>query len=283
MCRWLAYRGAPLRTSELILHPQHSIIAQSLDSPLGAEPVNGDGFGFGWYPGGDDEPRPGVFHSIEPAWHDRNLRELTRAVTSPLFFCHVRAAAGPPIQQSNCHPFRYGNWLFMHNGSIADFARLKRELVLSVDESLYTHIQGTTDSEVVFHLALTLGLCDDPVDAMGQAIGRVETVGRAHGVTFPWQGTVAVTDGRTIWAFRYSTQGRSRSLFHSVDVDTLRELYPDVERLQLFSDDAHVVVSEPLNDLPGAFVEVPESTVAVLDSTGYHHHEFSPATAVIRG
>lgn len=283
MCRWLAYRGAPLRTSELILHPQHSIIAQSLDSPLGAEPVNGDGFGFGWYPAGDHDPRPGVFHSVEPAWHDRNLRELTRAVTSPVFFCHVRAAAGPPIQQTNCHPFRYENWLFMHNGTISDFGRVKRDLVLSVDEALYPHIQGTTDSEVLFHLALTLGLRDDPVDAMRQAIGQVETVGRAHGVTFPWQGTVAVTDGRTIWAFRYSSQGRSRSLFHSVDVATLRELYPDVERLQLFSDDAHVVVSEPFNDLPGTFVEVPESTVAVLDASGYHHQEFSPPTAVIHG
>ena len=47
MCRWLAYCGEPLRPSELILHPEHSLIAQSLDSPLGAETVNGDGFGFG--------------------------------------------------------------------------------------------------------------------------------------------------------------------------------------------------------------------------------------------
>ena len=276
MCRWMAYRGAPLRASELILHPQHSIVAQSLDSPLGAEPVNGDGFGFGWYPTGDGSGQPGLFHSIEPAWHDRNLRELTTAITSPLFFCHVRAAAGPPIQQTNCHPFRHENWLFMHNGSIADFGRVKRDLVLEVDPDLYPHIQGTTDSEVLFHLALTLGLRDDPVRAMQRAIGNVETIGRSHGVAFPWQGTVAVTDGATIWALRYSSQGRSRSLFHSVDVATLRALYPHEERLDLFSDDAHVVVSEPFNDLPGTFVEVPESTVAVLDESGYHHQQFQP-------
>lgn len=50
MCRSLAYSGEPLRPSSLILDTQHSLVAQSLDSPLGAETVNGDGFGFGWYP-----------------------------------------------------------------------------------------------------------------------------------------------------------------------------------------------------------------------------------------
>ena len=277
MCRWLAYRGAPLPTSELILHPVHSIVAQSLDSPLGAETVNGDGFGFGWYPEGVGPRRPGVFRSIEPAWHDRNLRELTEVTTSPLFFCHVRAAAGPPIQQTNCHPFRHENWLFMHNGTIAEFPRVKRDLVLAVDPELYLGIQGTTDSEVLFHLALTFGLRDDPIQSLQRAIGLVETTGRAHDVRFPWQGTVAVSDGTTIWALRYSTQGRSRSLFHSVDITTLHQMYPDVERLALFSDDAHLIVSEPTADLPGAFVEVPESTVAVLDSAGYHHREFTPS------
>jgi len=277
MCRWLAYRGAPIRASELMLHPEHSIVAQSLDSPMGAETVNGDGFGFGWYAAGDGRGAPGMFHSVEPAWHDQNLRDLAEAVRSPLFFCHVRAAAGPPIQQTNCHPFRHESWLFMHNGTVAEFGQLKRELVMAVDPDLYPHIQGTTDSEVVFFLALTLGLRTDPVAAMSRAVGLVEATGREHGVAFPWQGTVAVTDGSTIWAFRYSSQGRSRSLFHSTDIATLHQWYPDAERLKLFSDDAHVVVSEPLNDLPGAFVEVPEATVAVLDATGYHHEPFRPA------
>ena len=88
------------------------------------------------------------------------------------------------------------------------------------------------------------------------------------------QGTIAVSDGTTLWTFRYSTQGRSRSLFHSVDISTIRELYPDAERLSLFGDNAHVVVSEPLNDLPGTFMEVPEATVAILDPDGYRHQPF---------
>jgi glutamine amidotransferase len=275
MCRWFAYRGAPIRTSELLLHPVHSIVAQSLDSPLGAEPVNGDGFGFGWYSSSGDGP-PGVFRSIEPAWHDQNLRSLAEATESPLFFCHVRAAAGPPIQQTNCHPFRYDGWLFMHNGGIADFARVKRDLVLAVDPELYPFMLGTTDSEVLFHLALTLGLRDDPAGAMSRAIGLVEHVGHEHGVQFPFQGSVAITDGATVWAFRYSSQGRSRTLFHSSDIADLRAIYPSEQRLSIFSDDAHVIVSEPINDLPGAFLEVPESSLAILDESGYRHADFVP-------
>ncbi len=275
MCRWIAYLGEPLKPAELILDSPHSLVAQSLDSPLGAETVNGDGFGFGWYPTKDArEPGPHVFRSIEPAWNDQNLRELTQAIESPLFFSHVRAAAGPPIQQTNCHPYRHDNWLFMHNGALADFHAVKRDLTLAVDPSLYPNIQGTTDSEVLFYLALTLGLTHDPVAGMTKAIQHVETVGHQHGVEFPMQGTVAVSDGITVWAFRYSSQGRSRTLFHSVDIATLEKMYPEQAKLRNFGKHAHVVVSEPLSDLPGAFVEVPESSVAILDSAGYHHAPF---------
>ena len=226
MCRWLAYCGEPLRPSELILHPQHSLIAQSLDSPLGAETVNGDGFGFGWYPAGPGGECSGLFRSTEPAWNDQNLRELTQAIESPLFFSHVRAAAGPPVQQTNCHPFRFGNWLFMHNGALAGFGSVKRDLTFAVDPSLYPHIQGTTDSEVLFHLALTLGLREDPVAAMAKAIQAVEAAGREHGVKFPMQGTVAISDGVTLWAFRYSSQRQTRTLFHSADIASLQQTYP---------------------------------------------------------
>src|SRR5260370_7554893 len=75
MCRWLAYSGAPVRIEDLLYTPAHSLIEQSLHSDLGAETTNGDGVGVGWY---DDQPEPGGFHSVEPAWHDRNLRDLAR-------------------------------------------------------------------------------------------------------------------------------------------------------------------------------------------------------------
>ncbi|GAB3398630.1 class II glutamine amidotransferase [Humibacter soli] len=277
MCRWLAYSGEPLRPSLVILDAKHSLVKQSLNSPLGAETVNGDGFGFGWYPTGTKDPTPAIFHSTDPAWNDINLRELTSAIESPMFFSHVRAAAAPPIQQSNCHPFRHDNWLFMHNGAIVDFHKIKRELTFAVDPSLYPEILGTTDSEVLFYLAITLGMQDDPIAGLGAAIQMVEKVGRDAGIAFPMQGTVAMSDGASIWAVRYSSAGRSRSLFHSVDAPTVREMYPDMKQFEVFGEKAQLVVSEPLNDLPGLFKEVPESTAVILRDGTYEHRPFLDA------
>ncbi|MET4156665.1 class II glutamine amidotransferase [Agromyces sp. PvR057] len=275
MCRWLAYSGEAIHPALLILEPRHSLVAQSLNSPLGAETVNGDGFGVGWYPATDElMPEPALFHSIEPAWHDENLRELTQAIHSPLFFSHVRAAGGPPIQQTNCHPFRHGRWMFMHNGVIADHLRLRRDMMLALDPELFPLVHGTTDSEVVFYLAITYGLQDDPIAGLGRALRRIEEIGLAHGVPKVVQGTFAVSDGETMWAFRYSSTHRSRTLYYSVDMPTLQEMYPEVDRLRLFGAKARVVVSEPLTDLPGAFVEVEESTVVTLDADGFREDGF---------
>jgi predicted glutamine amidotransferase len=141
------------------------LIDQSLHARLGATTTNGDGFGVGWYTDGE---APGLFRSVEPAWNDRNLRELAGHVRSPLFFAHIRASTGTAIQQPNCHPFRYGRWLWMHNGLVHDFARVKRDLVLAIDEGLYPSVEGSTDSEVLVHLALTFGLEQDPPSAVAR-------------------------------------------------------------------------------------------------------------------
>ena len=261
MCRWLAYSGSPILMSRALYSPANSLIDQSLHSKLGAEATNGDGFGVGWY---DDTPTPGVFKSIEPAWNDQNLRELSGHISSGHFFAHLRAAIGSAVQQTNCHPFRHGNWLFMHNGFVDGLRTIKRDLILAVDESLYPEIAGQADTELLFYLALTFGLEDDPADAVARTIGLVEAVGRRHGVKYPFQGTIATTDGERTWAFRYSSEGRSRSLFFTGHIPTLRALYPDSEVLFELSDDARLVVSEPIGDLPGAWNEVPEASYGVI-------------------
>ena len=273
MCRWLAYTGSPVLIEDLLYRPQHSLIVQSMSSTMGAEPTNGDGFGLGWY---GDRTTPGVFRSTEPAWNDRNLRELAAHTTSPCVLAHVRASTGSPVQQTNCHPFRRGRWLFMHNGLIQGFHQSKRDLAMAVDPSLYPDIEGTTDTEVLFYLALTFGLEDDAPTAVARAVGMVEETGRRHGEPFPMQGTVATTDGDSLYAFRYSSEGRTRSLFHSADVSTLREQYPDNPLLKDLSDDARLVVSEPLGDLRGAWREVPESTCVVIRKGAQELRPFAP-------
>jgi predicted glutamine amidotransferase len=273
MCRWLAYSGTPVLLEELLYKPTHSLIDQSLHSRLGVETTNGDGFGVGWY---SDSHTPAVFKSIEPAWNDRNLRELSGHVRSGLVFAHIRASTGTPVQQTNCHPFRHGNWLWMHNGAIAQFHELKRELMLAVDPSLYLDVEGSTDSEAFFFLALTLGLEDDPPGAVARAVGVVEQVGRSHGIEHPIQMTVATTDGNRVWGFRYSSMGQSRSLFFSTLVSTLREQYPDNPIFHEVSDETRLVVSEPLGDLAGAWNEVPESSYGIVQEGQDELHPFAP-------
>jgi glutamine amidotransferase len=273
MCRWLAYSGSPVRIEDLLYKPEHSLIDQSLHSKLGAETTNGDGFGIGWYGVGET---PGVFHSVEPAWNDWNLRELAGHLESPVVFAHIRASSGTPVQQTNCHPFRHGRWLWMHNGLIGDFHRVKRDLVLRVDPELYPEIRGSSDSELFFFLALTFGLEDDPPGAVEQAVGLIEAIGREHGVEHPIQMTVATTDGRRVWGFRYSSEGKSRSLFYSTDVSTLRQTHPELPALRELSDESRLVVSEPLRDVEGLWNEVPESSYGVIEEGQDEMRPFTP-------
>ncbi|WP_329407705.1 class II glutamine amidotransferase [Streptomyces sp. NBC_00704] len=279
MCRWLAYSGTPILLETILYRPAHSLIDQSLHSKMGVETTNGDGFGVGWYAADGSAGTPAVVREIGPAWSNRNLREIAGHVRSSLFFAHIRASTGTAVQQTNSHPFRHGRWMWMHNGAIADFHRIRRDLALAVDPLLFPDIEGSTDSELMFFLALTFGLEEDPPGAVARMVGMVERVGRAHGVEFPLQMTVAVTEGVRLWAFRYSSQGASRSLFYSTRVETLRELHPDMAFLREVSDETRLIVSEPLGDLPGAWNEVPENTYGIVQPGGDEILQFTPLAA----
>jgi predicted glutamine amidotransferase len=152
MCRWNAYVGQPLVIGELLYRTRHGLIDESLHSRMGAETTNGDGFGVGWYLE-RDRALPARYRNVNPAWNDANLRELADHIESPLFLAHIRAAVGSPVQQTNCHPFRHGRWLFVHNGLLAGFQTLRRDLLLEVDPAFFDGIAGSTDSELLFHLS----------------------------------------------------------------------------------------------------------------------------------
>lgn len=274
----MAWFGQPLLIEELLFKTQHGIVDLSLHARMGAEPTNGDGFGFGWYGAGAG---PGLYHSVSPAWGDANLRELAAHISSPLFIAHVRAAIGSPVQQTNCHPFRHDNWLFVHNGYIGGFRRLRRELMLAVDPELFPDIQGSTDTEVVFALALTHGLEDEPVGALERTVATIEALAEREGIEDAVQATFGVSDGSSLWGIRYATSGAARSLFVSADVDTLRRLYPDHARVARLGDDDRVIVSEPFADLPGVWHEVPQSSAVVVRGGGVLEHlPFQPRAAV---
>lgn len=246
MCRWLVYRGEPVFLDTLITKPQHSLVAQSLKAHEAKIETNGDGFGIGWY---GDISRPGLFREPFPAWNDDNLRNLCQQLKSRCFFAHVRSSTGTPVSRANCHPFVMGKWMFMHNGQIGGYGRLRRELEYAVSEDAYTYREGTTDSELLFLLAMSYGGTDDPILGFQLAIGHAESLMRSKGIRQPLKFAAVVGNGYTLHAFRYATDGKSPSLYYKCTQGGL------------------VVVSEPLDaDEASNWIQVPEASVLSFSS-----------------
>ncbi len=270
MCRWLAYSGPPILLSTIVTRPDHSLLDQSRRARQMAATTNADGFGIGWYGEGPDAA---CYRDIRPAWSDENLRHLAEHIRSPLFLAHVRAASGTPVQRTNCHPFAFGSWLFQHNGVIPQFERVERRLLFDVDPELFRFVEGSTDSELIFYLSLTFGLRDEPRAALERTVAHVERVCREAGVDEPFTLSAAVSDGRRLFAVRYSTDGKSPTLYHSRHVRALRALDRTYETLP---DDAVVVLSEPLDDLTEHWEAVPESSFVTVEGGEARIGPFEP-------
>jgi glutamine amidotransferase len=259
MCRWIAYSGPPLRLSALLMRPDHSLIDQSRRARQNVETTNGDGFGVGWYGLGET---PGVYRDTHPAWNDANFHHLAEHIRSGLFLSHVRAATGTPVQNTNCHPFMFENWLFQHNGSVPEFRKLKRQMMFDVDPELFPYIEGSTDSEMLFFLALSFGLRDDPPTALARTLGYVERARKAAGIEQPIFFSACTTDGTRLWAVRYSSSNASRTLYHSRHTHALRQIDGTYENLP---EGAVIVLSEPLDELTDHWEEVPESSLLLVE------------------
>ncbi len=248
MCRWLAYWGHPRFMEDLVTKPDRSLIHQSLHAAEAKTETNGDGFGIGWY---GEKETPGLYREILPAWNDENLRHLATQIRSRLFFAHVRASTGTATTRSNCHPFSHGRWLFMHNGQIGGYGAVRRRLERELPDDLYSSRQGTTDSEVIFLLALAQGMEDDPVGGMERSLKLVRQTMTEAGIKDPLRFTAALSDGRSLYAFRYSSDAFAPSLYH----DTV-------------GSGALTVVSEPLDTDRARWSAVPQGHVLSVYQDG---------------
>jgi glutamine amidotransferase len=271
MCRWLAYMGPAISLDTLVMKPEHSLVAQSLNAQRNIIAVNGDGFGIGWY---GSNSYPGLFRETTPAWHDDNLRHLAAQIRSSLFLAHVRASSGPDIQRTNCHPFQYENWLFQHNGEIGGFDRLKRVLDQAIEPELYPLLRGSTDSERMFFLALTFGLREDPPSALRRMVEFVEKARAEARIEEPLKMTLGISDGERIFALRYSSFRDSQTLYHSRNIHALREVGGKCEEM---SPEAVIVLSEPLDDISEHWEEVPESALLLVEPGKIEITSFEPS------
>ncbi len=271
MCRWISYSGDPIPLDSLIVRPKNSLVNQSMSAQLGVNPTNADGIGLGWY-GRNNEP--GVYHSVLPAWSDQNLRELSYHIESHLFLGHIRHSTGTAVQATNCHPFKYANWLFVHNGLIREFQKIKRDITLAIAPKYFPHMKGSTDSEALFYLALTYGLRKSPKEAVEKAIGFIEQLAEKQGIKDAIQMTLGISDGTKLYAFRYSTERDSRTLFYSESVSAIKEIYP--EKARALNEKTRSVVSEPLMDLSGVWIPVEESKMLVVENGKIEITDFNP-------
>ena len=261
MCRLAAYLGEPLYLEELIAKPRHSLLRQSLRAEEAKVATNGDGFGIGWY--GDREV-PGVYRDAAPAWADDNLLALAQNLRSGLFFAHVRAATAGANSRQNCHPFRRGRHLFMHNGQIGGYAQLRRTLEGWLPDDLYPERRGATDSELLFLLAMARVEQGQPaVQAMLSVLDDTMALMRERGVQQPLRFTATLADGESLHAFRIASDGKPPTLY-------LRR-----------RTGGTIVASEPLCDDEPDWQLLPVGAVVTLDTAGCHigsHVQAEPAS-----
>jgi glutamine amidotransferase len=242
MCRWIAYRGQTIPLEHYVTAPAHSLIEKSIRALESTAATNGDGFGLGWY---GDHPEPGLYREVRPAWSDENLRYLCRHIKSHLFFAHVRAATGTPTTRPNCHPFACGRWLFMHNGAIGNWARVRRQVEALIPDQIYPSRIGTTDSEAVFLAILGAGGDCDPIGASRRTLAAITDIVNSGGRNEPLRFTAALSDGENLYTFRYAINDAANTLYYRVDEGDV------------------VVVSEPLDQDRSIWNPVPDNHMLV--------------------
>lgn len=278
MCRFMIYKGREsMVLSDLLTKPAHSIINQSFDSRLRLDmrnPINGDGFGVGYY---TSTHKPCVFKAITPAWNNVNLNNLSQGTESHLVFGHVRASTQGVLSETNCHPFSYGKLMFMHNGGISQFDKIKRTLINHLEDQFFLFIQGSTDSECCFALFLDtlfkMGYDpDDPSVAFSHVILRKALLTTIDLIK-TWQVAItnepsllnfAVTDGESVVVSRYVTSKTDEAAsLHFSTGSKFFEYEPGLFKMERLnrSQDVIFVASEPLTFERGDWICVPTNTM----------------------
>lgn len=264
--------------SKLLYEPKNSLIHQSFNSQEREEPLNGDGFGLGWYTP-ELSGEPALFRSISPAWHNQNLKYLASHIRTPCFFAHVRAATVSDVAETNCHPFHYKSLLMMHNGDIAGFEEIQRELLRSLSDPVYHWVRGQTDSEHFFALfleQLNAARCagpgnsysaDEVYQGLIHAAERLRDLQRRAKVTGFNYLNIAVTSGSSTVAVRYTDDPEldADSMYYSTG--SRYECHGGVCQMVRALDEskAVLIVSEKLTNLVDDWHLVPVNTAVLVN------------------
>jgi predicted glutamine amidotransferase len=267
--------GTPIIIDKILYQPKNSLVNQSINAREIEEPLNGDGFGIGWYvPEVNSEPV--TFVSVNPAWSNRNLKNLAPKIQTPCMIAHVRAASVGEVSESNCHPFQYKNLLMMHNGGVEEFSKIKRRIRQPLSDELYNWIKGQTDSEHIFAFMLNELLANPAliinqesiIAALEKTFLALKQMMKEEGITEPAYLNMLVTNGEFFVATRYVSDEAEDplTLYHS---EGGRYVVEDgISQLIAPEDDDHavLVVSEKLTD-DNHWTLIPKNHFVTVDSS----------------
>jgi len=222
---------------------------------------------------------PGIYTSIAPAWNDDNLFQISEKVRSSCIFAHVRAASlGSPVTQVNTHPFAAHRYIFMHNGYLASFEKMRKTIIALIDDEVYRFIQGTSDSEHCFGLFLTELLKDGPLQgkatpvqmqsAMNRTLRLLEAICAKHAVAEGSMLNFCVSDGDTVIATKHVIgAGPAASLYFSCGsgweaVKGVRGQYRMARHDR--REEVVIVASEKLTDEAEDWINIPRNHMVVI-------------------
>jgi len=270
VCRLFGFRSAvPSKTHRSLMEAENALSLQATRHP--------DGWGIGWFVDEDAY----IIKSAAAAHACERFRKASSRLESHTFIVHVRRATVGKQDHLNAHPFRFGRWLFAHNGTVFQFESLKNWLHERIEPSFHQLILGDTDSETLFYYLLSQ-LRKNGIDPTGRIPADAENIGaviRASLLALNARAeelelerpilNVLITDGRMFVAHRagmplfLSTQKNSCRDFDScADVDKfcMEKVRPEKTPVNHM-----LVASEPIDEKENIWEELPDGSTLTLD------------------
>jgi glutamine amidotransferase len=151
MCRLYGFRATePTKVECTLVYAQNALMVQSRADQEGRS--HGHGWGVATY----INNLPQVERQAWAAYHGEHFRRAAARAYSCAVIAHVRRATIGPATVENTHPFVYGRWVFAHNGTLRAFDKIRETMLAAMTAEHRRAIRGSTDSEHLFHLLLSL-------------------------------------------------------------------------------------------------------------------------------
>jgi glutamine amidotransferase len=208
----------------------------------------------------------GLHRGTMPAGEDARFHDLSARSRGHLLVAHVRQKTVGPTRLENTHPFVRDGWVFAHNGTIKELARLRE----GCTQRRLSEIEGDTDSELFFAYLLTR-LDERRLAGRSDERARRAVTGLVDEVTAELREArigafnFLLSDGLTTYAHRF---GRSLFVLERGPSDPVRErrsVGGGASILTRWTARRHAIfiASERITDEP--WREVPDATLLRIE------------------